>query len=305
MEQKTFQSEYKKILQETNIEDELFYKRERALEKTNPIMQQVTRYLLPIAVFFMFIIMGLTYAAYDFLIFSNMKQPEGVRNFIVDLHLVVIVASISFLGMCALTAAEHYKVSNHTPVFSLPAGFVFVCLFFVGIVWFIACAETKMSAAVQWFPFFMAIVCILVEHEANKYKRSYDAFCQKLAERINAIKDLPFDASEELKGKCSICHEESQYDVCLACEKKFKGERHRVRAQILRAKQNNVPATLTLVEWIELLAIFHWKCAYCHGPYELLEHYVPITQGGGTTAENCVPACFSCNSKKSNKHPEK
>ncbi|SRR6266487_881955 len=110
---------------------------------------------------------------------------------------------------------------------------------------------------------------------------------------------------EPAKPRCTICKEESQYEVCLSCEKKFQGERHRVRAQILRAKQANVPATLTLAEWLDQLQTFHNRCAYCHKPFQLIEHYIPLSQGGGTTKENCIPACFKCNAKKSGKHPEK
>jgi 5-methylcytosine-specific restriction endonuclease McrA len=29
-----------------------------------------------------------------------------------------------------------------------------------------------------------------------------------------------------------------------------------------------------------------------------VEHFIPISHGGGTTADNCVPACSACNFKK-------
>ena len=42
-------------------------------------------------------------------------------------------------------------------------------------------------------------------------------------------------------------------------------------------------------------------CAYCQKPlpekFEL-EHVIPISKGGGTTAENCVLACKPCNRRK-------
>lgn len=105
--------------------------------------------------------------------------------------------------------------------------------------------------------------------------------------------------------QCEVCHEESKYDLCLECYKRHRGERHRVNAQMLRAKKAGVPATLTLAQWLETLENFHYRCAYCHGPYECLEHYIPIVEGGGTTFDNCLPACISCNSSKGDKHPEK
>ncbi len=49
---------------------------------------------------------------------------------------------------------------------------------------------------------------------------------------------------------------------------------------------------LTLEQWLETLEYFNNKCAYCGGPFEVLEHYLAEA---GTTVSNCVPACFSCN----------
>jgi hypothetical protein len=51
----------------------------------------------------------------------------------------------------------------------------------------------------------------------------------------------------------------------------------------------------TMEQWRETLEYFDYKCAYCGGAYEVLEHYL---QEAGTTASNCVPACFSCNVMK-------
>lgn len=103
---------------------------------------------------------------------------------------------------------------------------------------------------------------------------------------------------------CSVCKQESLYMVCKDCEKEYQAELQRVRTQLYRAKSANLPATLTLAEWLNTLKRFHHKCAYCQvKPYEVLEHYIPIIRGGGTTAENCVPACFTCNSQKSSKEP--
>jgi len=76
-----------------------------------------------------------------------------------------------------------------------------------------------------------------------------------------------------------------------------------VNNQVNRAIQANTSATLTLTEWLETLDHFQRKCAYCQGPYEVLEHFVPLVLGGGTTRANCVPACARCNGKKNGYHP--
>ncbi len=75
----------------------------------------------------------------------------------------------------------------------------------------------------------------------------------------------------------------------------------RVKAQLLYARADNAAATLTVREWFTLLDRFAWKCAYCgEKPFQVMSH-VTARSEGGTTAENCVPACHSCISKPNKK----
>jgi len=68
----------------------------------------------------------------------------------------------------------------------------------------------------------------------------------------------------------------------------------RVEAQLFKARSLRATATLTIVEWLVTLNDFHWLCAYCQlKPFQVMSHVVPLPQGG-TTVENCVPACYSC-----------
>ncbi len=46
-----------------------------------------------------------------------------------------------------------------------------------------------------------------------------------------------------------------------------------------------------------------WKCQYCGGPAETVDHVVPKSRGGVHTWENVVAACKSCNGKKRDKLP--
>ena len=78
----------------------------------------------------------------------------------------------------------------------------------------------------------------------------------------------------------------------------------RVDTHLERARKADLPATLTLHEWFAALTYFNRSCAYCGRPYEVMEHYVPIQCGGGTTVTNIVPACLSCNSRKRDLPPE-
>lgn len=105
------------------------------------------------------------------------------------------------------------------------------------------------------------------------------------------------------------------YRFCPACCQRLRqehawdgildDERRTVVAQLNRAMAARLPATLTLSEWIGTLNRCNWRCFYCqNAPYEALEHFVPIALGGGTTVDNCLPACKSCNSSKGMRHPD-
>jgi len=77
-------------------------------------------------------------------------------------------------------------------------------------------------------------------------------------------------------------------------------ENDRVAAQLSRARLLGADATLTLVEWLVTLEDFDWRCAYCQSkPFQVMSHVIPYPQGG-TTSDNCVPACYGCITAKNN-----
>ncbi|CAM3146764.1 HNH endonuclease [Stackebrandtia soli] len=44
-----------------------------------------------------------------------------------------------------------------------------------------------------------------------------------------------------------------------------------------------------------------WKCAYCAGPAETIDHVMPRSRGGQHIWENVVASCARCNHKKSDR----
>jgi len=86
-------------------------------------------------------------------------------------------------------------------------------------------------------------------------------------------------------------------------EKKMT-EQEIVATNNYRAATANVEATLTDNEWLAVLKAFDFSCAYCGGEYQVLEHIIPVSAGGGTTVDNCVPACYSCNARKRDMLPD-
>lgn len=94
---------------------------------------------------------------------------------------------------------------------------------------------------------------------------------------------------------------EPQEFFCRACyEPKLVYELRRVKSQLRRTQKLSLPSTLTLLEWLEILESYKWKCIYCGKPMEELDHIIPVSKGGGTTRGNCVPACHECNSLRRN-----
>lgn len=112
---------------------------------------------------------------------------------------------------------------------------------------------------------------------------------------------------------CQLCDGEYPFNdgkmkLCPACitDDNLYEAKH---VMLNRSRASSGPATLTLSEWLYTLNHFNHRCAYClTGPYEYLEHFIPLSYSsvciGGTTAQNCIPACAKCNAKKRDVSPE-
>lgn len=50
------------------------------------------------------------------------------------------------------------------------------------------------------------------------------------------------------------------------------------------------------------IAYYGYHCAYCRGPYEHIDHVIPLSKGGTAWPSNLVPACAPCNMSKRNKN---
>lgn len=105
---------------------------------------------------------------------------------------------------------------------------------------------------------------------------------------------------------CSNCEEPTEVlcgplKVCLGCACEWK----RIEVQCKIAHRAGLPADLTLAEWTRAVRFFNGKCAYCKAQdFLLIEHFIPVSCGGGTTAKNIIPACVTCNTRKRNLLPE-
>jgi len=81
---------------------------------------------------------------------------------------------------------------------------------------------------------------------------------------------------------------------------KANPEKTRLLVQRRRARVRDAAATLTADQWRAILAAYGHRCAYCGDQAAKLtqDHVIPLTEGGGYTIANIVPACGPCNSRK-------
>lgn len=92
---------------------------------------------------------------------------------------------------------------------------------------------------------------------------------------------------------------------------RFHNERRRVRKALYKARVLGLPATLTYDQWEACLNYFDHRCAFCGRVKSIfhvisLEHWIPLSKGGGTTADNVFPTCVGsdgCNNKKTGRDP--
>ena len=92
--------------------------------------------------------------------------------------------------------------------------------------------------------------------------------------------------------KATIAEYQKQYA-------KAHPEQFKQKNQVRMTQKKNLPATLTVEQWINIKQSFNNNCSYC-GCTEKLEqeHFVPLSKGGEYTHNNIIPVCKSCNCSK-------
>jgi 5-methylcytosine-specific restriction endonuclease McrA len=79
----------------------------------------------------------------------------------------------------------------------------------------------------------------------------------------------------------------------------------RASGQRRRARLASLPTNFKLRDWRTALSYFSGKCAACQTEARLvMDHWQPVSRGGGTTTDNIVPLCAPCNANKHNRRPE-
>jgi len=108
-------------------------------------------------------------------------------------------------------------------------------------------------------------------------------------------------AGQERQSTCCICGlifaARHSYGLCPGCcSKDHLREYDRVVSAIAAAERRNIPATLTLLEWLSALSDFKGLCAFCNDrTYLRIEMVAP---DDGLTYANVVPCCQSCHVRR-------
>ena len=139
--------------------------------------------------------------------------------------------------------------------------------------------------------------------------------------------EVPFTAQHlECCSSCAAIVRARYARTCLWCGEGYRVKNHntpdslcptcrtddraceldRLRPYLRQAVSAGLESSLTIKQWMQAIGDFAGLCAYCRQrPFTVIEHFLPVRLGGGTTARNCVPACDACNGMKSNIHPDR
>ena len=130
------------------------------------------------------------------------------------------------------------------------------------------------------------------EESLEEERRAYEIVTY-LAEQIAKAAAPIWHIGDGFGGEVIQIIEEACANECLPLDRRFD--------QPLPKKKKTVPGSLRK----EIFERDKYRCVYCGDHKSLcLDHVIPESKGGPTTAENLVTACTPCNSSKRDKMPE-
>lgn len=68
-----------------------------------------------------------------------------------------------------------------------------------------------------------------------------------------------------------------------------------------RAREITAAGTASSEQIDARMRYYGYHCVYCGGPFEHVEHAIPLARGGSNWPANLVPSCRSCNNRKHTK----
>lgn len=134
--------------------------------------------------------------------------------------------------------------------------------------------------------------------KSEKGKATWQRYFRSLKGYHNTIaRNKRYAESPEGKDK------KKAYSIQYAQSEKGKMVRQIINSRRRDASSRN---PLTTEEWANILQRYQHACVYCGNSESLtIDHYIPLSKGGKNSKENIVPACLSCNQKKSCRDPKR
>lgn len=145
------------------------------------------------------------------------------------------------------------------------------------------------------------------EYNKQRKKRWYTENKKRFLACLNRWREKNPNYNKEYNQKYLIANRGKINAYNRQWTKTERGKMVKQRGNIARrAKERNIINILTLQEWLNILEKYNHRCAYCDIEFDCenlptKDHLIPISRGGHNIKENVVPACQSCNSRKSNK----
>lgn len=145
----------------------------------------------------------------------------------------------------------------------------------------------------------------------KKSKDGYRSYCKECA-KVYQQKWYTENRSEENERRRKKYDPKTEHERYLLREANVKTTKkewrkanpEKVAAQSARrrAAGRATKNDLNSHQWADIKARFNYSCAYCGAKLPLeIDHVIPVSKGGGTTVNNVVPACRSCNASKGNR----
>lgn len=126
---------------------------------------------------------------------------------------------------------------------------------------------------------------IYYENNKDRYKAYY-------GQRKERYKKYYVENKETISARMSQYH-----------AKEESKQRNRIRMNKRKALKRSLLNTLTENDWNKCMNHFSNSCSYCGESEKNIhqDHFVPLSKGGEYTKYNIIPACETCNIKKSDR----
>lgn len=148
--------------------------------------------------------------------------------------------------------------------------------------------------------------------EMKEYKHGYNRYCRgcrcDICKEAKSVYQRGYRQRNHLRererqNEAGVRYRESHPEkIRIARQAWLRSPRGKISNSVCvtryRKQQNIAPGNPSNEAILARIAFYGTKCWMCGGPYEALDHVIPLSKGGTNWPANLRPACKSCNSRK-------